>query len=251
VVACIVGLFFYTGEVNSSEIVQKPWFFGTFLLGVLFIIVFNIMAKTSQIVGVSVASVATKMSLVIPVIFGVVVYGEELGLFKIIGILLALAAVYFASIKEKQVSIKRSALLLPILVFLGSGVIDTSIKYAQEVYIEENEFPLFSAIVFASAAVVGMVFIIIKSFQKPLKANFRNVLGGIVLGVPNYFSIYYLLRALQHPDLNSASVFTINNVAVVMLSTLLGILLFKERVSLKNWGGIFLAVVSIILVALF
>ena len=137
------------------------------------------------------------------------------------------------------------------MVFLGSGIIDTSIKYVQEVHIEENEFPLFSATVFASAAFVGLVFIIFKALKTSLKISFKNILGGIALGVPNYFSIYYLLRALQNPALNSSSVFTINNVAIVMLSTLLGIILFKEQISAKNWGGILLAIVSITLVALF
>lgn len=251
VVACIVGLFFYTEEVNLAIIVQESWFLGTIFLGILFIIVFNLMAKTSQDVGVSVASVATKMSLVIPVVFGVLIYKEELGTLKIIGIILALAAVSFASIKEKYITIKRSSLLLPILVFLGSGIIDTAIKYVQEIHIEENKFPLFSATVFGSAAAVGIIFIIMKSAKTPIKLNHKNILGGIALGVTNYFSIYYLLQALQHPSLNSASVFTINNVSIVMLSTLLGILLFKEQISLKNWGGIALAVISIILVALF
>ena len=251
VVACLVGLFFYSGEINPSEIVHQPWFLGTLLLGFLFIVVFNLIAKTSQTVGVSVASVATKMSLVIPVIFGILVYKEELGIIKVIGILLALAAVYFASIKEKQISIKKSALILPILVFLGSGIIDTSIKYVQEVHIKENEFPLFSATVFGAAAMVGLVFIGFKTLKTPFKINLRNVLGGISLGIPNYFAIYYILRALQNPILNSASVFTINNVAIVILSTLLGIILFKEQISLKNWGGIALAIISIILVAIF
>ena len=93
--------------------------------------------------------------------------------------------------------------------------------------------------------------VLLKSFKKPIKTNFRNVIGGIVLGVPNYFSIYFLLRALQNETLDSASIFTLNNVAIVMFSTLLGILIFKEKISAKNWGGIALAVVSIMLVALF
>lgn len=251
VVACSVGLFFYSGDVKPLEIAEKPWFLGTLLLGILFIVVFNLMAKTSQAVGVSVASVATKMSLVIPVIFGVLVYKETLGFLKVVGILLALAAVYFASIKKKEIKFKRASLILPLLVFLGSGIIDTSVKYVQETHINENEFPLFSAIVFAAAAVIGLFFVFIKALKTPLKINFKNILGGIALGVPNYFSIYYLLRALQNPTLNSASVFTINNVAIVMLSTLLGIVLFKEQISMKNWGGIALAIISIILVAVF
>ncbi len=252
VVACTVGLFMYGRELAVTEIPEKPWFLGTFALGSLFILVFNLMAATAQKIGVSVTSVATKMSLVIPVLFGVFMYGETLGNIKILGILLALVAVYFVSVKQNSVSLRsNSLLLLPALVFLGSGLIDTSLKYFQETHIEEGEFSLFSATVFGSAAIVGIVFIFLKSIKVPLKLNLRNVLGGVVLGVPNYFSVFFLLKALHGDHLNSAQVFTINNVAVVMCSTLLGIVLFREQISLKNWGGITLAVISILLVALF
>ena len=251
VVACSVGLYFYRGSVALHEVPEKPWFFGTVTLGILFIVIFNLIAATAQNVGVSVASVATKMSLVVPVLFGVVVYHEQLGALKILGILLALAAVYFASSKEKSVDFKKASLLLPLSVFLGSGIIDTSIKYIQEYHVKEVDYPIFSATVFAAAAVTGILFILFKSFKSPVKITIRNILGGIALGVPNYCSIYFLLKALQHDSLNSASVFTINNVAIVMLSTLLGIIAFKERLSFKNWVGIGLAVVSILLVALF
>jgi drug/metabolite transporter (DMT)-like permease len=251
IVACLTGLFFYKEYINVSQVYKADWFWGTLALGVLFILIFNIMAKTSQKVGVSVASVATKMSLVIPVIVGVLLYKESLSFLKIVGILLALAAVYFASIKESKVIFSKEYLLLPILVFLGSGVIDASINYFRKTKLNSTEFPLFSATVFAAAALTGLCYILIKATKKPLQLNFRNVLGGIALGVPNYFSIFFLLRALQNNSLNSASVFTINNVAIVMFSTLLGILLFKEKLSFKNWGGIALAIISILLVALF
>jgi drug/metabolite transporter (DMT)-like permease len=257
IVASSTGLFFYQGEVSLSEVPGKSWFWGTVALGILFIVVFNLMATTAQKLGVSVASVATKMSLAVPVLFGVYMYKEELGALNILGIVLALAAVYFSSIKEKSVplqksvTLQKSSLLLPLLVFLGSGIIDTSIKYFQEFHIGEDDYPIFSASIFAAAAVTGLLFILIKSLKKPLKVSVRNIVGGIALGIPNYFSIYFLLRALQHDSLNSASVFTINNVAIVMFSTLLGIVLFKEPISAKNWGGIGLAVVSIVLVALF
>jgi drug/metabolite transporter (DMT)-like permease len=250
-IACLVGLFFYKGEVIISDIPTKSWFLGTILLGILFILVFNLMATTAQKVGVSVASVATKMSLVIPVLFGVFWYQETLSFFQILGILLALIAVYFASIKTKDINLPKTSFLLPVLVFLGSGVIDTSIKYLQEIHVEETEYPLFSAVVFASAATIGVLSIIFKSIKTKEKIAWKDIFGGIALGIPNYFSIYYLLKALQSETLNSASVFTINNVAIVMFSTLLGIILFKEQLSLKNWIGISLAIISIVLIALF
>lgn len=248
--ACTVGLVFYDGPVGIGNIVGKPWIPGTILLGILFITVFNLMARTSQQLGVSVASVATKMSLVIPVLVGVWLYEESLSTLKVFGILLALTAVYFASIKRSPLSIGRGSLWLPALVFLGSGIIDASIKFLEEFYVDPGEFSIFSASVFASAAISGMVFLLLQR-KFSFRGGSRDLIGGIALGIPNFFSIYFLLRAFQFEGWNSATVFTINNVAIVMLTTLLGIVLFKEKVDLKNWMGIVLAVISIIMVALF
>lgn len=252
IVACITGFVLYNGSGGTiNQIPDKGWFWGALAMGFLFILVFNIMAKTSQKLGVSVASVATKMSLVIPVLFGLVLYNENLSALKIIGILLALTAVYFASVKEKSVTVNKKVMLLPLLVFLGSGAIDTSLKYMQETQLGNGELPLFSATIFGSAAIIGIIFITVKAKKTPFKINLKNSIGGIILGVPNYFSIFFLLRALQNDSLNSASIFTINNVAIVLFSTLLGILLFKEHISIKNWGGIVLSIISILLVAFF
>lgn len=251
VVACITGLIFNPKTITLSELSHQSWFLGTVLLGVLFILIFNIMAKSSQLNGVGVTSVATKMSLVVPVVFAVLYYKDALSVFQLIGILLALFAVYLASIKSGKGEVSKKHLWLPILVFLGSGVIDTSIKFIQEGYLTDGQYPIFSSTVFGTAAVSGFVFIGFKSIQNPIQLNFRNMLGGICLGIPNYFSIFFLLRALNSETLNSSSIFTINNVAIVLFSTLLGILLFKEKLTTRNWFGVVLAVVSIVLVALF
>ncbi|NNK10788.1 MAG: EamA family transporter [Flavobacteriaceae bacterium] len=249
--ACLVGFTLMENNVSLMEIPGKSWFTGTLVLGVLFIVIFNLMAKTSQVLGVSVASVATKMSLSIPVLLGVIMYGEELGILKALGVLLALCAVYFSSMRKAHLPFDKRALYLPLLVFLGSGVIDASIQYAEQFLVPTDEFPVFSSTVFASAACCGLIFILIRSSKEKIRIAPQSILGGLALGVPNFFSIYFLLRALQNEVLNSASVFTINNVAIVMFSTLLGILLFREVLTVKNWIGISLAILSIILVAAF
>src|SRR5690606_20363453 len=128
--ACFCGIIFQKDAINFSSIPSYNWFPFALVLGALFITVFNLMAITTQRSGLSVVSVATKMSVVIPIIFGLVYYNESLGILKIIGIILALIAVYLASIKTKDgIKIKRSNFIFPILVFLGSGIIDTTVKY--------------------------------------------------------------------------------------------------------------------------
>ncbi|HSR61342.1 MAG TPA: DMT family transporter [Robiginitalea sp.] len=248
--AFAVGAFFFNGPEGFSGWTAKSWLLPAAALGVLFVFIFNLMARTSQTLGVSVASVATKMSLVIPVFLGVILYGETLGTVKILGVGLALAAVFFASVRSGGHRLSLRSLLLPTLVFLGSGIIDASLKYLEETRVPGPEFPLFSASVFLSAALSGLLYVWLRRRKSLPGLRPKDLLGAIALGVPNFFSVYFLLRALQYPGLNSASLFTLNNVAIVAVTTLLGVLLFRERLSPRNWLGVGLAVVSIILVGM-
>ena len=88
--AAILGFYLSNNSVSFQQIPSQPWFLGAFLLGIMFILVFNIMALTSQKNGLSVASVSSKMSVVIAIIFGVWYYEESIGLVKLIGILLGI-----------------------------------------------------------------------------------------------------------------------------------------------------------------
>jgi len=251
VIACSCGLLLYDGPTTISMVAEQSWFYASAALGVLFILVFNLMAATTQRSGLSVVSVATKMSVVIPILFGVLYYRESLGILKIIGILTALVAVYLASIKAKDgIAIKKENLIFPILVFLGSGAIDTSIKYIEGAYVNESDVPIFGATIFGAAACIGFLVIIYQMITGVFKFEFKNVIAGICLGIPNYFSIVMLVMALRDSAFESSTLFTVNNVAVVMVSTFIGILLFKEKLLTKNWIGIGLAVISILLVSM-
>ena len=249
VTACLCGLIAYEEKISFTEIITKDWFVFTAGLGVLFIVIFNLMAITTQRNGLSVVSVATKMSLVIPIIFGLLYYKESLGILKFIGIVMALVAVYLASVKTKAgVRVDRRNLIYPLLVFLGSGVIDTSLKYLEDTHVAKNDVAIFSSMIFAAAAVSGFLLLGWQGIRRKFKFELKNIIGGIFLGIPNYFSVYFLVQALRSDILESSGIFTVNNVAVVMTSTLVGILLFRERLLPKNWVGVTLAILSILLV---
>ena len=68
--------------------------------------------------------------------------------------------------------------------------------------------------------------------------------------VPNYYSIVFLIKALQTDGFESSTLFTLNNVAIVIVSSIVGLILFGERFSNKNKMGVFLAIIGIILVSL-
>ena len=247
--AAILGFYLSNNSVSFQQIPSQPWFLGAFLLGIMFILVFNIMALTSQKNGLSVAYVSSKMSVVIAIIFGVWYYEESIGLVKLIGILLALVAVYLTSIKEKNEIVKKNKdFLFPVLLFFGSGAIDTSLKYVETSFVAEGGVPLFSATIFGCAFVLGVIVLLYQKVKGILSFEFKSILGGVLLGVPNYFSIVYLLKALSTEGMESSTAFTLNNVGIVILSTLFGLFIFKEKLISKNWFGIIIAIVSIILI---
>ena len=248
-VASIFGLTHANAFGKLTTVSSQPWFFGALILGLSFISIFFIMAKTSQENGVSVASVAGKMSLAIPVVCGVILYNESLSLLKVLGIILALGAVYLTSAKEKKEnSIVKGGLLFPILLFLGSGIIDTFLKYIETNYVKD--VPFFSGSIFAFAFLLGSLILLTRVLLKKEVLEFKNVIAGVIIGIPNYFSIIYFIKSLQINHLDTSVIFTINNVGIVLACTLVGILLFKEKLSFKNSIGVITAIVGIILVTI-
>ena len=247
-VAFCFGIFTVQKSVSINIIFEADWFLGSIIVGALFIGLFTTMAWTAQKNGLSVASVASKMSVIIPIIFGIFLFHESIGYQKMIGIVLALLSVYFVSVKSKTTVNFKKNLLLPLLLFFGSGISDTYINYLQDRFISEEHIPLFSACVFGFAGIIGIVILSIQKSQKNIQLDPKSIIGGIVLGLANYASLYYIIKALQLPNMESSTFYTLNNVAIVMISTLIGLWIFKEHLTKKNWTGIGLALIAIYLV---
>lgn len=248
-VAFAMGLWRSETAFQLSEISQKPWWFGSFFLGFLFISVFYVTALTTQRNGLSVATVASKMSVIIPIAAGFILFEDEMGFLKIIGILLALAAVYFTSKKADGNSKSTGNITLPLLVFLGAGTIDTTLKILEHHYLPVSEIPLFSSHTFLVAFGLGIIIIGYLTWKHYQKIEGKNIVAGIILGVPNYFALYYVIKMLSSKVFESSTIFTINNVAIVLLSSLTGLIFFQEKINKRNGFGIGLAILALVLVS--
>ena len=92
---CVITGSFVNGSfpVNNS-LIQQPWLPWALLMGCCFISLFNLAAFVVQKIGVAVATVAYKLSLVIPFVFSLYLYHEKSTALKIAGV--ALALVVFA-----------------------------------------------------------------------------------------------------------------------------------------------------------
>jgi len=78
---------------------------------------------------------------------------------------------------------------------------------------------------------------------------------GIALGISNYGSLYFIIRALNHQTNNGNTfdgsiVFGINNLGVIALSVLIGLLFFKEKLLKINWIGIIISFIAIYILSI-
>jgi drug/metabolite transporter (DMT)-like permease len=238
--------------VNAS-LVQQPWFTWALVMGACFISLFNLAAYTVQKIGVAAATVAYKLSLVIPFVFSIYLYNEEATALKIAGVALALLAVWFTTRPNKQErkGKKVSWLLwaMPLLLFVGSGLLDTMIKYVEQAFINPGNQDAYLITAFCVAAGIGMFILLFLFMTGRQKVSGKAVVAGICIGVPNYFSIWCLLGALKGYAGNSSAIIPINNMGIVLFTAMVAWLFFKEKLSAINWLGIALSLGAIALIA--
>lgn len=226
------------------------WTVGGLCLGVVFISIFYLMAITAQKVGVSVTTIASKMSMALAVILMVLIDPNEyLGWMKSLAIALALAGVVLASLKEGEEKFRWRFLFWPLLILVGSAVIDFGVAHFSSMAANENEKALYACLSFGTAAVVGLIGVIKHLFTKGYTIRPIDLLAGVGLGTVNYGSIYFLVMAYNSGIFPKSSLLPINNLAVVMLGALGAIVFFKEKLNKWNWLGLAFSVVSIVLIA--
>lgn len=229
-----------------SSIVKSDWFFYAVGVGVMFILVFNLLALASQKIGMGISTVANKMSLVIPIIAAVILFeGETMTALKVMGIILALAGVYFTTMSGTKLNFDIKYLWLILVIFFGQGLADVLFNCAKEWYVDASLNGLFFIVIFLSAGVVGLLKLIPKLINGSSKFAFKNILWGIALGVPNFLTLWFFFRSLDSGQLEVSQVNPIYNIGVVVISSLIGFIFFKEKLSLSNWFGVLLSVASI------
>jgi len=248
--AALLGYIYRPYQLSIDDL--AAWNYIPVVLGILFIVMFFIMARSTQTSGVTVTGIAVKMSLIIPVMAGVVLYDEQLQGIDMLGIGLAIIAVVMSVYKgEKGVALSPMRIVLPLILFVGSGVVDSSIKFAQHTVLTDESSVHFTSAVFLFAGFYGTVVLAIRNLRQKRKLHFRDVLGGVGLGIPNFGSIYFLILVLSTPNWPSSQLFPLNHVGVVLASALTGIVLFGEKLNKFNRVGLILAVLAIFIISYF
>jgi drug/metabolite transporter (DMT)-like permease len=252
--ACAVGIPFVENWDTVANTYQE-WYYWALILGSLFIALFYLIGNTTQLLGISVATVSMKLGYVLPIILAFSLYNEEISNLKLFAIVLTFAAVILSSIKSKddthELTHHKWLIVLPLVIFIGSGICDAIVQYTEKTFFQLEGFEAFLIILFLTAGGIGFIAALVHDLKKKKNGfTVKNIMAGILLGIPNYFSIYFLFKALNFYTNNSAAVFPINNVGIVVASTLIAMLFFQEKLNKLNIIGFILALVSIILMSL-
>lgn len=232
---------------GTHGIWQMPWVPLAIFIGICFIVMFFFMGISTQKAGLVATTISTRTSVVIPIVFSILFYHETLNLVKMSGVLLALTALVCSIIKSPDQKIQHRNIYLPVILFFGMGALHVVIKFAQQEYITSSQSGAFTGTCFFFAFISGVVLSLGR--QVPLRTFFDKdvVCAGILLGLCNFGTVFFLVNALNHNIFDSSVIFGINATGIVALSVLAASLIFKERLSRVNWIGVTLSMASIIL----
>ncbi|HDP75786.1 MAG TPA: hypothetical protein ENN49_07945 [Bacteroidales bacterium] len=251
--ASVAGFFLAKGELSGLNQLGVLPILLMVAMGILFITMFHFLGKSTQTAGVAITSVAAKMSVIIPILVSVLIDpNDKLNAIRIVGIVLALVAVLLLVIPRKTEKFKPVKTYLPLIIFLGIGMVDASVKVAQQYFVTNELNPLFNAVVFAMAGITGLLLIPFNANAAKDLQKIKTWLLGTLLGLANLGSMFFMVAALHHvgskgTPMEGSVLFGINNLGVVLAGTLVGLLLFGEQPSKTNLTGIALAVLAIVI----
>lgn len=252
-ITCVICAWVALGAFPvSASTVQESWFPLAAGLGVIFIIAFNTGAYTFQQFGLTIGAVMQKMSILFTVAWSLTIFQEPVTVLKIIGVLAAAGAIWFtnqpsAQVLENLKNQPRWLFIFPALTLLLSSVIEIALIYLQKQSGGGANLNMIACL-FGMAAVFGMVLASGGLISGKMKWQWKNVLAGVTLGVPNFFSIYFLLKLID-TGWGGSVVFPVNNVGIIVAAAFAAWWAFNEKLSRNNWVGLVLAVLAIVLIA--
>lgn len=233
-------------DFSNVQLTQLP--FHLYVpLALLLPTMFVFIALSIQYSGIVKTDIAQRLSLVVPLVASFVLFGESLANNSIIGVMVGLLAIVCSiSWQRKVAGVDSKAMVYPLVVFIGMGGIDILFKqvtqYSREVYFVS----LF--LVFALSMLVTFFILLYKLYFKGERLDRRAIVWGLGMGVFNFANIFWYMKAHRLLKDNPSVVFTTMDVGGIVLGGIVGIVFFKEKLSLINKIGLALAIVSVLLI---
>ena len=243
-VASVISLGIYIFNEDTSFSYQTI-LFGT-CLGLLFVFSFFSFAKAVSNSGTALATVSSRLSVIIPITFSVVIYSEVPSSYNLIGFLFTfftLILFYFSIAGQDSTGDNFNKYFYLFVTLVGIGISDFCLKIFNN-WRPHSEEPLFVLIIFTSAFLYSLLFIVIRK----VRIEKHTLLLGTGLGVPNVFSTYFLLGALSL--LPAILVYPVVNVGIIIFTAIFAYLFWKEEINTFGKWALVTGVVAIVFLSL-
>lgn len=227
---------------------QAPWFlYGA--LGALLPVIFWAIAASVRHTGIVRTDVAQRLSLFIPLAAAFLLFGESITIAKTLGIFLGFAAIICSipTRRDGNIAESKTSWIYLLLVFAGMGLIDVLFK--QVALFKAIPYTSSLFVIYVLAFVVSLIFLAYLFISKTSKFSWINMLCGWLLGLFNFGNILFYLKAHQAEAARPSLVFTVMNIGVIVVGSLVGLLVFKEKLSLLNKAAILIAIIAIVVIS--
>lgn len=224
-VAAILALIYYLSQ--PARLSLPTFFFGA-ALGLLFVYSFFAFTRAIRSAGTALATVSSRLSVIIPVLLSILIFSEYPGTWQGLGLTAAGITFYFFYRSLQQLDHKRlrpADYFYLLVLLIGIGINDFSMKVFNQ-WRPAAEKPFFLLVIFASAFFYSMLFI----FRNRVPVHKKTFLLGNILGLPNVFSSWFLLGALA--ALPAIIVYPAVNIGIIVLTAALAAVIWHEKLNI-------------------
>ncbi|WP_264564306.1 EamA family transporter [Flavobacterium sp. N3904] len=234
--------FFFSPDLNALD-ASSPW--GILIpLGILLPVVFLFLATSIKYMGIVKTDAAQRLSLIFSILGAWLFFGEQFSTLKLTALLFGFPAILL--ILNKPAENKENKWIYPALVLLGFGVIDLLFK--QIALTSSLPFTISLFVIFSVALVIMIFFNVYEILFRKTKIDFKSIIFGGLVGIFNFGNILFYLKAHQAFAQNPSTVFAGMNMGVIMIGSLVGVFVFKEKVTKLNIVGLCLALLAIVFI---
>lgn len=188
--------------------------------------------------GVILSSTFMKLGVIVPAVLAVVWFGERPGWNQGLGFILAITAILMIHLEKGKIRTEKAYTIGLLLLLLGGGLGDSMAKF-YDVYGNPGLGSFFLMLSFLVSGIISGILV----FRGREKITKYEVLFGVLIGIPNYFSARFLLWALA--DIPAVITYPTYSIAAMALIGAGGVLMFREKLTKRQWGAYLLVILAV------